>query len=83
MDSNLKQLCEDVVGAVFELNNHLDDEGFHGGSAKANETLRRKIQKVMSASPPSQTKLVIDCLTACREMDTAEEAKSYLNGSDD
>ena len=79
MGKDLKELAGDVVGAVFDLGNHLEEaEGLEVYDSAGLERVRKIIYDAIPDYPQSQIELVIACLVEAATMDTAKEAEEAM-----
>lgn len=79
MAKDLKELAGNVVQAVFDLSNNLEEaENLMTGVSEHMEPIRKLMSEALSDYPQSQIELVLECLIAEGSMDTAEEAEAYM-----
>ena len=76
-DKSIKELAEDVIQAVFDLENVVGNECFimMDISTEELDKARKLIIEALSDYPRSQQELVIECLVACANMDTSKDEK--------
>lgn len=80
MEKDLKKLAGDVVGAVEDLSNYLEEtEGIFTGIDNQGERTRKLVSEALSTYPDSQIGLVLECLQAEGRMDTRKEALAYMD----
>lgn len=79
MGKDLKELAGDVIKAVFDLSNYLEEtEGLEEGIPQDGERIRAVVSEALTDYPQSQIELVLECLVADANMDTAKEAEEAM-----
>jgi len=87
-EKDLRELAGDVVQAVFDLSNSLEErDGLDMGISQHREPIRKLVSKALINCPQSQIHLVLECLVAEASVGTEEEAEEkdqqeYMDLSD-
>ena len=77
--AEVKDIAGRLIHAVFDLSSKLEEEeGLLTGVRQHQNKIRKVISKSLSDYPESQIELVLKCLLAEGELDTEEEARSYM-----
>ncbi len=83
MDENVKKIIKKaadlIIQVLFDTTGHLEEEGIYISAGEDNlSQARNLISEALEGYPESQVDLVLECLLAAGNMDTREEAESYM-----
>ena len=83
MGKDLKELAGDVIQAVFDLSNYLEETDLMMGVPEQQDPIRKLVSEALIDYPQSQIELVLECLVAEAHMDTSEEAEAHMDTSEE
>ncbi len=87
-EKDLRELAGDVVQAVFDLSNSLEErDGLDMGISQHRKPIRKIVSEALINCPQNAIDLVLECLVAEASVGTEEEAKEkdqqeYMDLSD-